>query len=160
MHRLGQLWAAGELSMASEHLATEVCKQRLLSMLQLTAPDAQAPLLLCACPQGEWHELGLLTYAYNMQCQGWQICYLGPNLPVREVLYGCQHLQPRRVALSLTYVDEISHGLSLVQEIEALIAATYPTFIGGQAVERFLHLLPLGQAHLPSYGLAQAALHD
>ena len=73
MHRLGELWAAGEVSVASEHFATMFLKQRLLTMLQTTAPGASAPLLLCACPAKEFHELGLLVFAYIMQQDGWQV---------------------------------------------------------------------------------------
>ena len=58
MHRLGELWAVGQLSTASGHLATVILMQRLLTMLQATAPVAPAPILLCACPSGERHELG------------------------------------------------------------------------------------------------------
>ena len=109
MHRLGELWAAGQLAVASERLATVVLTQRLLTMLQATVPVAPAPVLLCACPAGERHELGLLTFAYIMQQAGWHVYYLGADLPIHELQYACQHLQPALVALSLTHaVDQHS----------------------------------------------------
>ena len=141
MHRLGELWAAGQLSMASEHLATVVLTQRLLTMLRATAPVSPAPLLLCACPSGERHELGLLTFAYTMQQAGWRVCYLGADLPVRELHYTCQYLQPALVALSLTHTVDQHSCLEAVQEIDMLFAGTYPTWMGGQAIARYHHLL-------------------
>ena len=53
MHRLGDLWRTQQMSIVSEHLATTLLQQRLLTMLQATAPGANLPLLLCACPPGE-----------------------------------------------------------------------------------------------------------
>lgn len=141
MHRLGTLWETGQLSLASEHLASVVLKQRLLTMLQATAPAAAAPLLLCACAAGEWHELGLLTWAYGMQHAGWQVCYLGPDLPVPALLHGCQRLQPALVAVSMTYAASAEACLVRLAELDTLVARTYPTCVGGQAIERYADAL-------------------
>jgi hypothetical protein len=76
-----------------------------------------------------------------MQQAGWHVCYLGTDLPLSELQYACQHLHPALVALSLTHsVDQQSY-LATVQEIDTLFAGTYPTWIGGQAVARYHHLL-------------------
>jgi methanogenic corrinoid protein MtbC1 len=136
MHRLGDQWAAGNVSAVSGHFAAMLLKQRLLSMLQATATRSDAPILLCACPAGEFHELGLLTFAYTMQQEGWQVYYLGANLPVSALFEGCQQIQPALVALSLTYSVTPASRLDIVQEIDAGLARTYPTCVGGQAIER------------------------
>jgi len=141
MHRIGELWAAGHLSVASERLATMVLVQRLLTMLQATVPVASAPVLLCACPAGERHELGLLTFAYIMQQAGWHVYYLGADLPIHELQYACRHLQPALVALSLTHAIDQYSCIETVQEIDTLCAGTYPIWLGGQALERYHHLL-------------------
>jgi DNA-binding transcriptional MerR regulator len=135
MHRLGDAWASGNAPVASGHFATAIFKQRLLTMLHTTSPASAAPVVVCACPAGEWHELGLLTLAYRMQQDGWQICYLGPNLPTQALLEGCERLQPALVALSLTGYAEAATCLEMLNEIDAQVAALYPTVAGGQAVE-------------------------
>jgi MerR family transcriptional regulator, light-induced transcriptional regulator len=140
MHRMGELWAGGQLAIASERLATAVLTQRLLTMLQATLPVAPASVLLCACPAGERHELGLLSFAYTIQQAGWHVCYLGADLPLSELQYACQHLQPALVALSLTHTIDKQSYLETVQEIDTLFAGTYPIWIGGQAVARYHHL--------------------
>jgi DNA-binding transcriptional MerR regulator len=146
MHRLGELWADQKISVASERLATVLLKQRLLTMLHATAPGTAGPLLLCACPAGEWHELGLLTFAYTMQQDGWQVCYLGPDLPVADLLYSCQRLQPSLVAVSLTYAAEPSRCLHMLHSLDTTIASTYPTFVGGQGIATHHHLIHPQQA--------------
>jgi DNA-binding transcriptional MerR regulator len=156
MHRLGDLWVAGEVAIASERFATTILKQRLLTMLQTTAPGAGSPLLLCASPAGEFHELGLLIFAYAMQQDGWQVCYLGSDLPLHELRWSCRQLHPALVALSLTHVIAPTRFLEVVQEIDASIAPTYPTFVGGQAIETYQHLLHPG--HVWCFDTLQAAL--
>ena len=141
MHRLGELWVTGQIAIASERLATAVLTQRLLTMLQATVPIAPAPVLLCACPAGERHELGLLTFAYTMQQAGWHVYYLGTDLPLSELQYACRHLQPALVAVSLTHTIDQQSYLETVQEIDTLFAGTYPIWTGGQAVARYHHLL-------------------
>jgi methanogenic corrinoid protein MtbC1 len=141
LHRLGELWAARQLSLASERLVTMLVQQRLLTMLHATTPGAHMPLLLCACPAGERHELGLLTFAYTLQQEGWHVCYLGADLPVTELLYACQRLQPALVALSLTYTAGLAQCLEVVHEIDTVIASTYPTFVGGQSMAAYSHVV-------------------
>ena len=135
------LVAHEDQAVASERLATVVLTQRLLTMLQATVPIAPAPVLLCACPAGERHELGLLTLAYIMQQAGWHVYYLGADLPIHELQYACQHLQPALVTLSLTHAVDQHSCLETVQEIDTLCAGTCPIWIGGQALTRYHPLL-------------------
>jgi DNA-binding transcriptional MerR regulator len=154
LYRLGDLWAACRLSPASEHLATMLVQQRLFTMLHATTPGVHMPLLLCACPAGEQHALGLLTVAYTLQQEGWHVCYLGADLPVAELFYACQRLQPALVALSLTYTAGLAQCLEVVHEIDTVIASLYPTFVGGQGITAYAHLLH------PQHARCFATLHE
>ncbi len=140
MHRLGNAWAREEMSIASVQLMTELIRTRLLAMLHITAPPHSAPVLLCACPAGEFHELGLLTFAYTMQQEGWHAYYLGSNLPLSALREGCERVQPALVALSLTYEPDPVRHIETLHQIDAEIAALYPTSVGGQIVEHSLLL--------------------
>jgi methanogenic corrinoid protein MtbC1 len=146
MHHLGELWSAQKISVVSERLATTLLQQRLLTMLQATAPGADLPLLLCACPPGEFHTLGLLTFAYTMQQDGWQVCYLGSDLPLDDLLYGCQQLQPALVAVSVTHVSDVAQCRAVLHDIDTTVASTYRTFVGGQGIARYQGALRLHHA--------------
>ncbi len=156
MHRVGNLWAASQLSIASERLITMLLKQRLLTMLQITAPGPDAPLLLCACPPGELHELGLLAFAFTMQQDGWQVCYLGPDLPIHELHRSCQYLQPALVALSLTYPAASAQRLDMLHEFDTVVASSHPLIVGGEAMATYQGLMQ--PCHLTFIDTPQAAL--
>lgn len=140
MHGLGDAWAREEVSIASVQLMTELIRARFLAMLHATAPSQAAPVLLCACPAGEFHELGLLTFAYTMQQAGWHAYYLGSNLPLPALREGCERVQPALVALSMTYGPDPVGYMETLHQVDSGIAALYPTCIGGQVVERSSHL--------------------
>ena len=76
-----------------------------------------------------------------MQQTGWHVYYLGADLPIHELQYACQHLQPALVALSFTHAADQHGCLQTLQEIDRLFAGTSPVWIGGQAVARYHHLL-------------------
>jgi DNA-binding transcriptional MerR regulator len=156
MHRLGDLYMAGRLSIASERLMTMLLQQRLFTMLQMAAPSPEAPLLLCACPPGEQHELGILAFAYAIQQDGWQICYLGADLPISALQHSCQQLQPALVALSFTYAGESERRLEILHMLDSAIAPIYPTILGGQYLAACRHLLQ--PRHLMFCETPQAAL--
>ncbi len=160
MHRVGEQCAAGNAPDVCIHLATMLVKQRLLAMLQATAPTTpEAPVLLCACPPGESHELGLLSFAYMMQCDGWHIAYLGPNLTPGLLLQGCQRLRPALVALSFTHTASLSAMQESLHDIDTTIAPTYPTVVGGQAIAAGYETLHPRHARLCST-LAEAQQHS
>ncbi len=140
MHGLGDAWAREEVSIASVQMVTELIRARLLAMLQATAPSHPAPVLLCTCPAGEFHELGLLTFAYTMQQEGWHAYYLGSNLPLSDLREACERTQPALVALSLTYGPDPVRYMEALHQIDSGIAVVYPTCVGGQVVERGSHL--------------------
>ncbi len=140
MHRLGEAWTREEVSIASVQLVTELIRARLLAMLQATTPPHSAPVLMGACPAGEFHELGLLTFAYTMQQEGWHAYYLGANLPLAALREACERVQPALVALSMTYGPDPIIYMETLHQIDTEIASVYPTCVGGQVVEDSSHL--------------------
>ncbi len=155
MHALGEAWAREEASIASVQLMTELIRARLLAMVQSTAPTHPTPVLLCACPEGESHELGLLTFAYTMQQEGWHAYYLGSNLPLAALQEGCERIQPRLVALSLTHGSDPVRYMDMLHQIDTQIAALYPTCVGGRLVEHSTYPEPMSHLQL-CHTLAEA----
>ena len=83
---LGAAWAAGDLSVAQEHLASERLL-RAVSALTLTFPlQTGGPQVLMACPDGETHDLGLRLAELVALEAGCRPLFYGANLPVGELL--------------------------------------------------------------------------
>jgi MerR family transcriptional regulator, light-induced transcriptional regulator len=98
LHRLGERWEAGEVSVAQEHFASNLLRGRLLGLAQGWG-QGQGPGAVLACLPGEHHELGLLAFGVALRRRGWRITYLGTNSPIDAVADIARSLRPAAVVL-------------------------------------------------------------
>lgn len=137
---LGEGWAAGELGIAHEHLASAVLRRVLGRMADAAADTAGAPSLVCATPQGQVHEFGALLVAAVAAARGWRTTYLGADLPAEEIARAAMGVGARAVALSIVVPEEEA----LAQELWRLRRALPPgvrVLVGGAGVGRQAALL-------------------
>jgi DNA-binding transcriptional MerR regulator/methylmalonyl-CoA mutase cobalamin-binding subunit len=100
LREIGERWARGDLSVASEHFVTNALRQRLVAMLQATA-GADGPRALVACAPGDYHEMGALFTCYDLARQGWAVTFLGASLPAEEFAQAIGRTRPKLVGLSV-----------------------------------------------------------
>jgi methanogenic corrinoid protein MtbC1 len=98
---LGDGWAQGDVCVASEHLGTGLLRSMLGPGLRTTAATASAAPIVFATPPGELHEMGLLVAAITTLGAGGNPVYLGPNLPVEEIVRAVETRRAPVLALSL-----------------------------------------------------------
>ena len=98
LHRLGERWEAGEVSVAQEHFASNLLRGRLLGLAQGWG-QGQGPGAILACLPGEHHELGLLAFGVALRRRGWRIIYLGTDSPIGAVADIARSLRPMVVVL-------------------------------------------------------------
>ncbi len=96
---VGDLWALGKLPVSAEHLASEVVVHALKGGLRFARSNG--PLVLGAGIPGERHEWGILSALTGAQELGWQVHYLGPDLPLDDMLEAAWKLRPALIALSV-----------------------------------------------------------
>jgi MerR family transcriptional regulator, light-induced transcriptional regulator len=98
LHRLGERWVTGEVSVAQEHFASNLLRGRLLGLAQGWG-QGQGPGAILACVPGEQHELGLLAFGVALRRRGWRITYLGTDSPIGAVADLAGSLAPAVVVL-------------------------------------------------------------
>ena len=119
---VGELWEDGEITIAAEHFASAFCRERLVGMLTSLGHGPEGgPLHICAGIAGERHEGGLLGLAIRLALSGARVSYLGPDLPVADLISAAVVQGPVAVCLSAsgpvgldtltTYVDAARQGL-------------------------------------------------
>lgn len=99
LRAVGDRWEHGETSVASEHLASSVVRSLLGAALRGGGPGG--PRILFTTPEGERHEFGALIAAVVALGAGADVAFLGPDLPVDEVVAAADKLRPAAVALSV-----------------------------------------------------------
>lgn len=96
----GDRWERGEIGVDGEHFASAFVQRKIGALFNLSRPDTGRGPLLAACPEGELHELGLLITSLFVSRRGFRVIYLGPNLPLANLLAAIARLRPPVVLLS------------------------------------------------------------
>ncbi len=136
---LGERWALGELSIAAEHLASEVVLHALKGGLRLGRSGG--PLVLAGCLAGERHEWGVLAAMALAQERGWRVHYLGADLPVEEILEAARRLAPAAVALSASDPALVRAALAALSALPGRLPPGTLAVLGGGGVAPHAALL-------------------
>lgn len=120
---IGEGWAAGRVSVATEHLASQFVRQRLMQWM-LAGPSTYAvrPIVL-ACAPDEWHDLSLLMLGVLARRRRWPVHYLGQSVPLPDLARFVDHTRPPAVVLSA------------MREETARAIAAWPEHLSGAAEE-------------------------
>lgn len=97
--QIGEAWENGQISVATEHLATNYLRQRLLMwMLGGPPPKSVKPIVL-ACAPNEWHEGSLLILGALLRRRRWPVAYLGQAVPLADLAGFVRDIDPAVVVL-------------------------------------------------------------
>jgi len=85
LRRVGDEWAAGELTIAAEHRASAICERLIAPCLQ-QPPGRPRGIAVTATPPAERHSLPALMAAACLREDRWLVHHLATDLPVAEVI--------------------------------------------------------------------------
>lgn len=136
---VGDLWALGKIPVAAEHLASEVIVHALKGSLRVARGNG--PVCIAACLPGERHEWGLLATLTELQDLGWQVHYLGPDLPVDDIVEAAWRRRAQAVALSASDPALVEDQLPALSQLIARLPPRAIGVIGGSGTEPFGRIL-------------------
>ncbi len=130
---VGDEWALGRITIAAEHMASEVVLQALKSAMQES--HGTGPLVVAACLPGERHEWGVLTALAQVLELGWRVQYFGADLPVQEIIEAAWRLRPRIVAFSTSDPDRCAEALTELSAAMTKLPEGAVAAVGGAGIE-------------------------
>lgn len=131
---VGERWHAGQLTVAQEHLVTQVVRARLVGLLH-AAPNSGRKHAVLACFPDEEHEVGLLGVALRLRHSGVRVTLLGQRMPAADLGRAVAELRPDFVGLSAVNDKGAEvFGDALVRLVEALPGGV-PVWVGGPAAQ-------------------------
>jgi DNA-binding transcriptional MerR regulator/methylmalonyl-CoA mutase cobalamin-binding subunit len=148
LKEVGHGWAERSVSVAQEHMATAVFRRVLGWMLGVYQTTGAAHRLVVATPPGERHELGALMAAVSAAAEGWNVTYLGPDLPVEELLGAIRQTRAEAMALSLVQPGDERGVLSVLREIRAGLPPRVALLLGGAGAQSFQAEIESAGVHL------------
>ncbi len=133
LHRIGEGWAAGDLSPAQEHLASDVVDRVLAEIVDraIVAPDG--PRLVVGTLPDERHGLGARLVCAAAALEGWTVKYLGPDLPPDEIASAARKLEADAVAISVVTTELVPAATRGLTRLRDLLPARVHLLVGGNA---------------------------
>lgn len=126
--KLGQLWYNGSLSVQQEHFASAIALRRLNSLLAGVVPPSRPGRIIAACPPAEAHDFSLLLVTYLLRRSGWDVVFLGSNVPLQDLDITMQVVSP---ALVVSAAQTLNAAASLQIIAESLAQQGVPLAYGG-----------------------------
>ena len=111
LNEIGLGWQRGEVDVATEHLATNYLRQRLLMWMRTGPPAYAVPSTILACAPGEWHDGSLLIFGALLRRRRWPVAYVGQSLPLGDLAKLVQSTQPLAVVL-VAMMEEPAQALT------------------------------------------------
>jgi len=120
MYEVGRLWESGRISVAIEHMATAIT-QAVMGQLYLSLP-ASAQVrgkVVVTGVQGELHQIGAHMVADVLEADGWDVRFLGTNMPHDGILKAIEDHRADRVCISTTMLFNVPKAIRLITDIRA-----------------------------------------
>lgn len=131
---IGRLWEHNLISVADEHVATAIAQ------LVLAGAFSRAPFgerrdqrIVVACVEGERHELPARLLADLLALEGFEVRFVGADVPLHDLRRLILETAPAAIALSVT----MTHHLDALRATVAALrdaAPHVPILAGGHAI--------------------------
>ncbi len=131
LRRLGDEWHAGRLTPSQEHLASSVLHDIAVQAMRTFAQRAGTQRVLVATPAGDRHAIGAALVGAIAAVHGWNVVYLGADLPASEIAGAALAADVRLVAVSVVYMDDRQRVLGELSALRLLLPAQVTLVAGG-----------------------------
>jgi methanogenic corrinoid protein MtbC1 len=119
--RVGELWERGELTIAEEHLATEITLRVLALQYELarTVRARRSSRVMLATCSGEQHVVALRMVRELLRAAGYETVMLGPDVPAWDLARAARRHRAEVICLSVTMLRPTDQVLADLDAIRA-----------------------------------------
>jgi DNA-binding transcriptional MerR regulator/methylmalonyl-CoA mutase cobalamin-binding subunit len=145
---IGEGWYRGEITVQQEHFASELAIRRLEALVEATPPPTRPGRILIGCPPEEEHTFSPLSLTLLLRRRGWDVLYLGANVPLEHLEATITAAKPQLVILS---AQQLYTAAKVLEMARLLQRQHIPLAYGG----RVFNLLPALRSRIPGYFLGE-----
>lgn len=142
LERVGVLWITNHINPAQEHLASNIVRQKIiLGIEKLPKMYNNAKLIVLFMPEGEYHEIGLLFVHFLLKSKGYNVDYLGTNVPIVDLKYLTEY---KKVDYLYAHITAPTRGFKMNKFMEQLgqINKDIPMILTGQMMQEYKGSVP------------------
>ena len=129
MYKIGEDWANNIISIATEHVASNVAQTLVKIIMDKVTGNANKKKILICVPLGEEHHLGCDVLETYLSIKRFKVYNIGTSIPTESILSFIEYNNPDIVLVSITLEDNISAGQRLVKKIKEQY--DIPILVGG-----------------------------
>ncbi|HET9009680.1 MAG TPA: cobalamin-dependent protein [Nitrosarchaeum sp.] len=133
MYKIGEDWANNTISIATEHVASNVAQTLVKIIMDKVTGNANKKKILICVPLGEEHHLGCDVLETYLSIKGFKVYNMSTSIPTESILSFIEYNNPDIVLISITLEDNISAGQRLVKKIKEQY--DIPILVGGIAFQ-------------------------
>jgi excisionase family DNA binding protein len=107
LHKIGELWQQGEISVIEEHFSTQTirdCLIRLQGIIQI--PSEKIGIAFCLIMSQELHDVAIKMVDHVLELKGYKILFSGQMTPSMKIEKIFEIYQPDRIYISSTIVTD------------------------------------------------------
>lgn len=145
---IGEGWYAGHISVQQEHFTSVLAVRQLEAMLSSMAQPTRHGRILVACPPDEQHTFGALLLTLLLRRRGWEVVYLGANVPLQRFIESLTTIAPHLVILSAQTLQSASNILEMANLLQQ---ANIPLAFGGMVFNQ----IPAIRNHIAGHFLGE-----
>lgn len=138
MYEVGRLWEINQFTVAQEHLATAITQSvmaQIYAAVQCKPPIGRT--MVATCIGGELHELGIRMVADFFEIEGWEVFYLGANMPTGDVISMLEQRRAHLLAISVTLGGHVLQVRELIESVRvSSMGKRVKIMVGGQPLNR------------------------
>jgi len=114
---IGGGWYEGQVTIQQEHFASALSVQRLETLIAAAPPPTRPERIIVATAPGDYHIFSPLLLTYLLRRQGWDVIYLGADVPAAELESTVEHVQPEIVVISA----QLLHTAAALKEVASTL---------------------------------------
>jgi DNA-binding transcriptional MerR regulator/methylmalonyl-CoA mutase cobalamin-binding subunit len=150
--RIGERWKTGELRPIHEHMTSSVIRSLTYILRNNNPCPDNAPRMIVSTPIGQLHELGALLAAIMAELNGWQVTYLGANLPAEEIAAAVKYTHAKAVTISISFSADDHVVPKEIRRLRKLIGNNIALIVGGRSASHYEAVLDeVGVLKIQSY---------
>lgn len=125
---IGEGWYAGHITVQQEHFASALAVRRLEALMAATPPPTRPGRILVGCPPEEEHTFAPLLLSLLLRRRGWDILFLGADIPVQDFVLTTQTARPHMVILT---AQQLCSAATLREIGDLIYQVRVPMAFGG-----------------------------
>lgn len=159
MYRIGQMWDRHKISIAQEHIASQII-ENLLSQIypRVVQENRNSKSVVIACLDKEFHEIGARMVSDYFELNGWHSLFLGANTPNEDLIDIVKIRRPDVVGISINFYINVCRLTKLLDEITRKFP-DQKIILGGQAINEN-HIELINKFHNVTYLTCLNALEE